>query len=134
LDRCGRYLKIYSKADIFGARRLARRNHGKGTKSSLHRADYCKIPPPALAKHRLWQPVLHQKIQEETNMQTLHDMLKREPVADRRKSQPDYLHGRYSKIGISAVAAATQFNRVKDAPAPRTAADRSSARGWSRHR
>jgi hypothetical protein len=67
-------------------------------------------------------------------METLHDMLKREPVADRRKSQQDDLRGRYSKIGISAVAAATQFNQVEDTPAPPATADRSSARGWSRHR
>jgi hypothetical protein len=67
-------------------------------------------------------------------MQTLHDMLKHQPAADRRPGQSDDLRGHYSKIGISAVAAATQFNRVKDAPVPQATADRSSARGWSRHR
>jgi hypothetical protein len=67
-------------------------------------------------------------------MQTLHDMLKHQPAADRRVSQTDELRGRYSKIGISAVAAATRFNQVEDAPEPQVTADRSSARGWSRHR
>ena len=44
-------------------------------------------------------------------MQTLHDMLKREPSREERKTSPsDDLGRRYSKIGISAVAAAAQFN------------------------
>lgn len=67
-------------------------------------------------------------------MQTLHDMLKQRPATDHRSDKREDLGGRYSKIGISAVAAATQFNQVEDTPAPQTKADRSSARGWSRHR
>ena len=69
-------------------------------------------------------------------MQTLHDMLKRQPATDRRSEKQEDLRGHYTKtkIGISAVAAATQFNQVEDTPTPQTKADRSSARGWSRHR
>ena len=67
-------------------------------------------------------------------MQTLHEMLKRERANDERSpAKQENLRGRYSKIGISAVAAATQFNRAKDDPAPHHDADRSTARGWSRH-
>ncbi len=67
-------------------------------------------------------------------MQTLHDMLKDQRTTDRRSDKQEELRGHYSKIGISAVAAATQFNQVEDTPAPQTKPDRSSARGWSRHR
>lgn len=68
-------------------------------------------------------------------MKTLHDMLKQESEAAKPRSsgQQDELRGRYSKIGISAVAAATQFNRNEDRPGAQNKADRSSARGWSRH-
>ncbi len=71
-------------------------------------------------------------------MECLHDMLKRQP-ADQpvEKSSREELGKRYSKIGISAVAAATQFNataETKPASLQGTPADRSSARGWSRHR
>ena len=67
-------------------------------------------------------------------MQTLHDMLKQEPADKKRRAgQQDELRGRYSKIGISAVAAAAQFNRTEDKSAPKATADRSTARGWSRH-
>ena len=71
-------------------------------------------------------------------METLHDMLKREPSREERKTSPsDDLGRRYSKIGISAVAAAAQFNCGRDTvvkPSVGMSADRSSARGWSRHR
>jgi hypothetical protein len=70
-------------------------------------------------------------------MQTLHDMLKHEPDAKRRSSgKQEDLRQQYNKIGISAVAAATQFNRNDDKMASAKAEDsanRSSARGWSRH-
>ena len=68
-------------------------------------------------------------------MQTLHEMLKRERADTARGStKQEDLRGRYSKIGISAVAAAAQFNGAEDEPAPHDSADRSTARGWSRHR
>ena len=56
-------------------------------------------------------------------MQTLHEMLKREaepPIADQTSRK--ICAADTDKIGISAVAAATQFNRVEDytdAAAPR---------------
>ncbi|MGZ3411135.1 MAG: hypothetical protein ACXWJW_04625 [Xanthobacteraceae bacterium] len=71
-------------------------------------------------------------------METLHDMLKREPSHEERNTNPsDDLGRRYSKIGISAVAAAAPYNCGRDTKATHAAAmtaDRSSARGWSRHR
>jgi hypothetical protein len=71
-------------------------------------------------------------------MQTLHDMLKLEPSTKSRKpAVSEDLGRRYSKIGISAVAAAAQFQNGRETKAGSPqgmAADRSSARGWSRHR
>ena len=70
-------------------------------------------------------------------MLTLHDMLKRRPDDRPARNAPsEELGRRYTKIGISAVAAATQFNGARETKSTtsQTAADRSSARGWSRHR
>lgn len=70
-------------------------------------------------------------------MQTLHEMLKRQPDnPPASDSASEELGRRYSKIGISAVAAAAQFNGVRETKSTiqTTAADRSSARGWSRHK
>ncbi len=70
-------------------------------------------------------------------MECLHDMLKSQPPNKQAKKQvSEELGRRYSKIGISAVAAATQFNATDEAKATslQAPADRSSARGWSRHR
>lgn len=67
-------------------------------------------------------------------MQTLHDMLNRQPRREDTPPPADDLGRRYSKIGISAVAAAAQFNgrETKSSLSQNTAPDRSSARGWSR--
>jgi hypothetical protein len=54
--------------------------------------------------------------------------------AVQERPQPVDLRGRYSRIGISAVAAAARYQSAPDNVGPRaTAADRSTARGWSRH-
>ena len=73
-------------------------------------------------------------------MQTLHDLL-RESANDKpgtagASAQPVDLRRRYSKIGISAVAAAAEFTerREVDPTTLNTAPDRSSARGLSDRR
>ena len=71
-------------------------------------------------------------------MQTLHDMLKRTPSReDHKRGASEDLGRRYSKIGISAVAAAAQFSNPSETKVTQLAGalgDRSSARGWSGHR
>jgi hypothetical protein len=73
-------------------------------------------------------------------MQTLHDMLRDQLSTKGAKVAPprEDLRHRYSKIGISAVAAAAQFHNGSETKVSslQTAApaDRSSARGWSGHR
>jgi hypothetical protein len=70
-------------------------------------------------------------------MQTLHELLKQQPEPKPSARKPEELGRRYSKIGISAVAAATQFNTAREIKTTSThvaPADRSSARGWSLHR
>ena len=73
-------------------------------------------------------------------MQSLHESLKHQPSDNNEKpaaSKSEDLGRRYRKIGISAVAAATQFHGTQEATTPSalsTPADRSSARGWSNHR
>lgn len=55
-------------------------------------------------------------------------------ASSQERPQPVDLKGRYSKIGISAVAAAVRFKASPDkAEASSTTPDRSTARGWSRH-
>ena len=59
-------------------------------------------------------------------MTTLHELLKRNEAADRDQKPRVDLRGRYSPIGISAVAAACRYNtdddeqaRLRNASAPR---------------
>jgi hypothetical protein len=116
-----------------------RDNHAEGTKLSRQGADVCKLPPLALARIRLHRPMLNQKLHKETTMQTLHDMLRErrsDKAATSGPAAPEDLRRRYSKIGISAVAAAAQFTEQRETkPTTASAApDRSSARGWSGHR
>ena len=129
------YLKIYSNTGILRLRSF----DGAITAKARNRHCIGRIG----AKFRRAQGLslvssnqcVAQKIREETNMQTLHDMLKHQPKEpDPPGSSKDDLRGHYSKIGISAVAAATQFNRNKELPTAQVKADRSSARGWSGHR
>ncbi len=47
-------------------------------------------------------------------MTTLHDLLTRERAADREQTPRVDLRGRYSPIGISAVAAACRYNHADD--------------------
>jgi hypothetical protein len=72
-------------------------------------------------------------------METLHEMLKRDSAhRDRNPRLSEDLGRRYSKIGISAVAAATQFNGSGEAGAAKgakggaVARDRANTRGGTR--
>ncbi len=58
-------------------------------------------------------------------MTTLHDLLKDKKSAEREQSPPRVdLRGRYSPIGISAVAAAVRCQRTSEDHTPPKAADR----------
>jgi hypothetical protein len=129
------YLTIYSNTDILQLRGF------DGAITAKARNRHCVGRIGAKFRRGLWlclvfsNQFVAQKMREETTMQTLHDMLKHQPKEpDRPVSPKEDLRGRYSKIGISAVAAATQFNRNKELPPAQVKADRSSARGWSGHR
>jgi len=49
-------------------------------------------------------------------MTTLHDLLKRDGKSDRQQTPREDLRGRYSPIGISAVAAACRYSHDDDRP------------------
>jgi hypothetical protein len=58
-------------------------------------------------------------------MTTLHDLLKRDEADDRAPQAPRVdLRGRYSPIGISAVAAACRYSSGDDTRTDRTNQDR----------
>lgn len=63
-------------------------------------------------------------------MTTLHELLKRDETDERERSKPRVdLRGRYSPIGISAVAAACRYTHETDEHAVRHVQDRSRSRG-----
>ena len=63
-------------------------------------------------------------------MTTLHELLKRDETNERERPTPRVdLRGRYSPIGISAVAAACRYGHEPDEVAARYAQDRSRKRG-----
>ena len=61
-------------------------------------------------------------------MTTLHELLKRDDAVEREQKPRVDLRGRYSPIGISAVAAACRYNDKDDAPSAQGAHDRSHDR------
>ena len=63
-------------------------------------------------------------------MTTLHELLKRDESDKRERSKPRVdLRGRYSPIGISAVAAACRYAHETDDDMARDGRDRSRTRG-----
>jgi hypothetical protein len=63
-------------------------------------------------------------------MTTLHELLKRDNAEERANTQPRVdLRGRYSPIGISAVAAACRYSHDTDDQSDRHGQDRSRTRG-----
>lgn len=63
-------------------------------------------------------------------MTTLHELLKRDETDERKRSTPRVdLRGRYSPIGISAVAAACRYSHETDDRTARRGQDRSRTRG-----
>jgi hypothetical protein len=63
-------------------------------------------------------------------MTTLHELLKRDDAEDRAHTPPRVdLRGRYSPIGISAVAAACRYSHDTKEQSARRGEDRSRTRG-----
>jgi hypothetical protein len=63
-------------------------------------------------------------------MTTLHELLKRDDAEERVQTPPRVdLRGRYSPIGISAVAAACRYSHDTDDQSARHGQDRSRTRG-----
>lgn len=63
-------------------------------------------------------------------MTTLHELLKRDQPDEHERSKPRVdLRGRYSPIGISAVAAACRYTHETNDDMVRHAQDRSRKRG-----
>ena len=63
-------------------------------------------------------------------MTSLHELLKRDETDERERPKPRVdLRGRYSPIGISAVAAACRYTHETDEPSVRHTQERSRLRG-----
>lgn len=57
-------------------------------------------------------------------MTTLHELLKRDEAAERQPTPRVDLRGRYSPIGISAVAAACRYNDTDEVSTAQNSHDR----------